>query len=183
MANDRQLSLAFAPRRERGLPVVRRASEKRQEMLARLLAGPLSTFDAERLLHRGQATIHDLTMAGHDIALEAIDGVDHYVYRGYRPRVRVTRAMRDAYYTSRYWHEVSAARRSRDGHRCRQCSAAGDLEVHHWQYVLFGEDIDHDLLTLCVSCHARIHQCIAGSRVHFPRWITQDLAQRFEVLA
>jgi len=46
----------------------------------------------------------------------------------------------------------------RDGWRCQNCGNMTQLEVHH---MLFrgrgGGDIEENLITLCATCHTRIH--------------------------
>jgi 5-methylcytosine-specific restriction endonuclease McrA len=47
----------------------------------------------------------------------------------------------------------------RDGWRCQSCGTMSNLEVHHKQFRSHsGEDSDVNLITLCGSCHARIHR-------------------------
>jgi 5-methylcytosine-specific restriction endonuclease McrA len=46
----------------------------------------------------------------------------------------------------------------RDGWRCQFCGSMSNLEVHHQQFrSQSGEDADSNLITLCHSCHTRIH--------------------------
>ena len=46
----------------------------------------------------------------------------------------------------------------RDGHACRVCGSVYNLHVHHVQYRshLGGNEVDN-LLTLCWSCHEKVH--------------------------
>ena len=151
---------------------------KRAKMLARLKAGPLSTYDAERFSHRGQATIHSLQNEGHEIELIDLDGVPSYVYREHRPRVKVSKTMQELYYASPHWRATALARKELDNFRCQQCGASEELETHHWRYELFAESVQHDLITLCRVCHESIHRAISGSGVHFPAFVADDAAAR-----
>jgi len=46
----------------------------------------------------------------------------------------------------------------RDGWRCQFCGGMQQLEVHHLKFRSHsGEDAEHNLITLCTSCHARVH--------------------------
>jgi 5-methylcytosine-specific restriction endonuclease McrA len=46
----------------------------------------------------------------------------------------------------------------RDGWRCQLCGAMSNLEVHHKQFRSHsGEDSEENLITLCSTCHAGIH--------------------------
>jgi len=157
---------------------IRNEEGKRAEMLQRLSLAPLTTFDAERLVHRGQATIGSLRQDGHVIDLEKIDGVDCYVYRGKRTLIKVEPSLQELYYQTRHWHSVSAQRREKDSFTCQQCGSGEDLNVHHWRYRLFEESVLHDLMTLCRDCHRSVHEAVKGSQLHFPRTITEELAER-----
>jgi hypothetical protein len=162
-------------------PTIRNPEGKRLAMIARLKLGPLSTYDAERLVHRGQAVIHQLTNEGHRISLEPVDGVDHYVYRGFVANVKLSKDQQQAYYDSTHWKTIAAARKALDGYRCRQCHTTQDLETHHWRYNLFAESVQYDLMTFCRNCHQRIHRAIAGSGVHFPRYVDTATASKIEI--
>lgn len=41
------------------------------------------------------------------------------------------------------------------GHRCQDCGATENLEVHHLNYDWLGEEQDEDLRVLCHRCHQR----------------------------
>ena len=67
---------------------------------------------------------------------------------------------------SEKWRELAAIRKEIDGHRCTMCDASESetvLDVHHLSYSAsyqggFGtEDVWRDLVTLCRSCHIRVH--------------------------
>ena len=62
--------------------------------------------------------------------------------------------------SSPVWAEKREARKEIDGHKCRTCHHDGSqhrLEVHHATYDNFGhEDVENDLITLCVRCHDAI---------------------------
>jgi hypothetical protein len=159
---------------------VRNYKTKKAKMLRRIKEGRLSTFDAENLFHRGQAAVRSLIEEGYRIVKKEIDGVMYYVYLGTLPLVAVPKAMQDAYYNSTHWRRISAERREIDEHACRQCGSGDDLEVHHWKYDLFAEDVQEDLATFCADHHQMIHQRIAGSGVHFPRFVTEEIAKWIE---
>jgi hypothetical protein len=156
----------------------RESSENRQKMLERLKAGPLSTFDAERIVHRGQAVIGSLRERGHIIELTDINGVPSYRYIGHEPRVKVTQELQEAYYQTAHWRELARRRKELDGFRCQECKTAEALETHHWRYELFQEDLQHDLITFCRDCHQAVHRCAGGSGMHFPRSVSEEIAQR-----
>jgi 5-methylcytosine-specific restriction endonuclease McrA len=47
----------------------------------------------------------------------------------------------------------------RDGWRCQSCGTMSNLEVHHKEFrSQSGDDSDENLITLCVACHADIHE-------------------------
>ena len=52
----------------------------------------------------------------------------------------------------------------RDGWRCQSCGSASQLQVHHLRFrSALGDDSIENLITLCFSCHEKIHRSI-GSR-------------------
>ena len=49
----------------------------------------------------------------------------------------------------------------RDGWRCQSCGAMTNLEVHHQQFRSHvGQDTEENLITLCHTCHSKIHCCV-----------------------
>ncbi len=47
----------------------------------------------------------------------------------------------------------------RDGWRCQACGTMSNLEVHHKEFrSQSGDDLEQNLITLCVLCHAILHQ-------------------------
>jgi 5-methylcytosine-specific restriction endonuclease McrA len=46
----------------------------------------------------------------------------------------------------------------RDGWRCQSCGSMSNLEVHHREFRSHsGADSEENLITLCTTCHARVH--------------------------
>jgi len=46
----------------------------------------------------------------------------------------------------------------RDGWRCQDCGITTDLQVHHIvPRGRGGADVEQNLITLCASCHRRLH--------------------------
>jgi len=46
----------------------------------------------------------------------------------------------------------------RDSWRCQQCGSRTDLQVHHMQArSQLGPDSEENLITLCATCHTRVH--------------------------
>jgi 5-methylcytosine-specific restriction endonuclease McrA len=47
----------------------------------------------------------------------------------------------------------------RDGWRCQFCGSMRHLQVHHIQFRSHsGSDSEENLITLCVDCHAQLHE-------------------------
>ncbi len=47
----------------------------------------------------------------------------------------------------------------RDRWRCQACGSMQHLQVHHLQLRSHsGNDVEPNLITLCVECHARMHR-------------------------
>lgn len=46
-----------------------------------------------------------------------------------------------------------------DGWRCQACGSMSNLEAHHQQFrSQAGDDAEANLITLCATCHARVHE-------------------------
>ena len=62
------------------------------------------------------------------------------------------------YINSKAWKIKRLERIKLDGYRCQICGTTRRLNVHHLTYIRLGcEDLD-DLITLCESCHERVHE-------------------------
>lgn len=160
-------------------------NEKIGILLDAFSVGPITTFDAEIIVHRGQAVIGEMRSMGYVIeTISTADG-SAYVYHGFdgSTLVKTTRSVQEQYYATSHWRSTSKKRKQLDGFRCVQCGSVDDLETHHWRYNLFNEDIGIDLVTLCSECHKRTHEAIKGSSVHFPRRITQSMFERIKAEA
>ena len=88
---------------------------------------------------------------------------------------RTTVAWKEAYYASPQWRAVRLQRLERDGWVCCHCRSTEWLVVHHWQYDLFNERMNH-LTTLCGKCHEYVHDQVT---LAFPKSIKQSI---YEVL-
>jgi len=50
----------------------------------------------------------------------------------------------------------------RDGWRCQKCGGASGLQVHHLRFrSSLGDDDIQNLISLCSSCHEKIHASVA----------------------
>jgi len=65
---------------------------------------------------------------------------------------------RDNYRNSYTWKLRCIRTKLRDKHTCQMCSSTTSLEVHHITYVRFRHEHNDDLITLCTSCHKKIHK-------------------------
>lgn len=157
-----------------------RAETVAERILAMLQAGPTLSTDLVGITHRFSASIRILRERGYSIAVERME--DHtslHTLTGYTPMVQVTDEMQAAYYLTLHWQQRRLERKEFDGHRCCWCHSTGvssPLHVHHWHYDLFNESLE-DLMTLCETCHTNMHENNAV-RVHFPRYVSQEIADR-----
>lgn len=63
------------------------------------------------------------------------------------------------YLESDHWKTVRAQRLKIDENKCAFCHSEKELRVHHISYERVGhENVDYDLITLCKSCHERLHE-------------------------
>lgn len=69
----------------------------------------------------------------------------------------------DDYLLSDHWKAVREERLRIDGYQCQFCGCRGTaknpLMVHHFDYRSVGhENVWHDVVTVCLSCHLGIHK-------------------------
>lgn len=66
---------------------------------------------------------------------------------------------RDDYMETEVWKMLSRRRMEMDKRTCQDCGTAQQLQVHHIRYPeVWGEERMEDLITLCDSCHAKLHE-------------------------
>jgi 5-methylcytosine-specific restriction endonuclease McrA len=72
-----------------------------------------------------------------------------------------------SYLKSRYWRRLRRLVLERDEFTCQRCGTATDLTVHHWRYDIGREQLE-DLITVCPSCHDRMHgrQRVQSARLY-----------------
>jgi len=61
------------------------------------------------------------------------------------------------YINSDKWRDRRNKILKRDGFVCQRCKAWKNLQVHHLTYDRLGFENDLDLVTLCKSCHEKLH--------------------------
>ncbi len=72
------------------------------------------------------------------------------------------------YLDTHRWRATAKFVKHRDGERCRGCKATLKLQVHHLTYEHIYREIfhDHDLITLCESCHKKQHEAQRNAAAH-----------------
>lgn len=61
------------------------------------------------------------------------------------------------YMATKSWEEKKIERLKHDGYQCQICGSGKNLTVHHITYDRLGaEDLD-DIITVCKTCHDKIH--------------------------
>lgn len=64
----------------------------------------------------------------------------------------------DQYIHSAAWRRKRRKALKRDGYQCQYCGKYNcRLEVHHLSYKNLGNEHLNDLITLCSTCHQKIH--------------------------
>ena len=61
------------------------------------------------------------------------------------------------YLKSEQWQQLRRKILQRDGFRCQGCLAARATQVHHRTYGNVRREFCFELISLCDSCHARLH--------------------------
>ena len=151
------------------------------ELLDVLAEGPKTTSQLVQVNHRFSASVCVLRKQGWTIYEGKTDSGESLWSLGSRTEmVEVTDEMKAAYYTSEHWKTRRADRLRYDSHQCCLCRMRFCLQVHHWKYELFAEQLK-DLCTLCEPCHEAIHKN-EHIRIHFPHYVTPEVGQRLESL-
>lgn len=156
---------------------VRSAESKKDRVLGLLMQSGrwVSSSELQDVTHRFSASLNTLRNEGHVIDRRRDDqGESQWRYIKSVPMVKVTGDWKRGYYDSPHWKHTSYLRRKHDSYLCCNCKSPRDLQVHHWCYDLFEEDIE-DLMTLCNECHERIHSHIP---IAFPFVVTPEVFGR-----
>jgi len=156
-----------------------RAASNTERVLQLLKRGPAVSTDLIGVTHRFSACVRNLREQGYTITVEKAEGgTSIHTLVSYTPLVEVTDEMKLAYYETEHWFKTRLSRFSLDDFRCCHCRGTDGLQVHHWVYELFAESIE-DLVTLCRTCHERIHE-YDSVKLHFPKYVSQDVARRLQ---
>lgn len=159
----------------------KRSNETKTDKVLDLLQsipGEISNHELTKFYVRWPAAIHNLRDRGHVIECRETEDAMFYRYAGYVPHIKVDDDWKARYYASPHWHDCRKARLYHDGYQCCHCKSKVSLEVHHWAYDLFAEDIE-DLMTLCSTCHERMHGQ-KGVKLSFPRYVPEVIYYRLQ---
>lgn len=151
------------------------------QMLAHIKQGPKTNAELSALgFLRYGANVGTLRERGYDIRKRKGKSRGEWVYSyfGYKARVKCPPSMQSRYYSSSHWRTKRLERLNLDGFKCCHCRATTSLQVHHWTYDLFEEDIE-DLVTLCANCHERVH-AYSQVRISFPDYIDREHLERLK---
>jgi DNA-directed RNA polymerase subunit RPC12/RpoP len=156
----------------------RRIESNTERVLEMLRIRPRTSSELCAVTHRFSACIGALRkLRGYVIAGEKLEGGDYvWTLQGEDGTVEVTDEMKAAYYETPHWITTRMQRRELDHYKCVQCVEQVGIEVHHWRYELFAEQM-RDLATLCRDCHVRIHENEL-IKVHFPHRVTREIAEQ-----
>jgi len=65
------------------------------------------------------------------------------------------------YLASPAWRARATHAKRRQDYQCFRCCRSGlPLEVHHFTYARLGDEWPEDLVALCESCHAAVHDLL-----------------------
>ena len=79
------------------------------------------------------------------------------------------------YMGSALWSKKRNARIRIDGSRCVICGSDHDLNVHHLTYRNFmHENVQQDLVTLCITCHMMLHRIKEQSKDQYQEYKEAD---------
>ena len=151
---------------------------RQQIVLDAIRREPLSFYQAERIVHRGQAVVRELRQQGFVFESDMKARCYRFVSGPDELLVKVRDTVQSSYYQTPHWKAIAQHRKKMDQFQCCQCSRRSNLHTHHWAYNLFAEDIVNDLITLCEICHETVHSLTSGSSIHFPVYLPQEMIDR-----
>ncbi len=81
-------------------------------------------------------------------------------YKGRSKPYTSSKVPEDDYLVTPVWRELREKRLLLDNYRCKMCGTGINVAVHHIRYPFaWGEEnVFEDLVTLCDTCHARVHK-------------------------
>ena len=74
------------------------------------------------------------------------------------PRFVEFMSRKNVYLRSPEWKQKRQQVLFRDRHMCRNCNVSTNLQVHHVSYRNLCNEPLHDLITLCDTCHTKLHE-------------------------
>ncbi len=157
-------------------PTTQKKLSQASRTLELLEVGPRTTIELFAVGPRPAAYVRQLRLMGYIIHSEITGKVATYSLLGQVEMVEVTDAMQSRYYETEHWKRTRRSRLDFDACACRLCGSAHELQVHHWRYDLFAEQLC-DLLTVCRTCHLQLHS-YENVHCHFPRYVLPEIAER-----
>ena len=73
-----------------------------------------------------------------------------------------------SYLSSTTWLELRALILKRDGFKCCSCGSSYELQVHHITYKDIYNEKPEQLVTLCKTCHTKLHEIAGKGATYYP---------------
>lgn len=124
-------------------------------------------FDEEKqvqIADQGIGKLSHLDLAGRGGLLSQrsvyaiIEGAENYLEQHASYWLNSSKKDRYRFYLqSKYWGEKRMKVMERDGGLCRICNENKANDVHHLTYERIFQEAEHDLISVCRSCHEQLH--------------------------
>lgn len=92
------------------------------------------------------------------LSLLFLGGLYNAWYNAKHPNTLNKRVDYHSYLQSTQWQDKRSLVLIRDRYRCVKCTSKLSLHVHHIHYFNLGSEPLEDLVTLCASCHKKVHE-------------------------
>lgn len=92
-----------------------------------------------------------------DIYQKAMNESRQYTEDFKRREFLLQKAKYDEYLKTPIWKQKSAIVKERDKHLCQMCLIEKAVDVHHITYERIFNELTSDLISVCRSCHTKIH--------------------------
>lgn len=70
------------------------------------------------------------------------------------------------YLKSRHWRQMKQKYKQHHHYSCTYCGRKSNLHLHHLTYERVGNESFEDLIYLCASCHAKVHNRTSTSTAY-----------------
>lgn len=107
---------------------------------------------------------------------EVVEEAEHIIVTEDPALLAEYRADKKEYLYSEAWWARKTMRKEIDNYTCQMCGDMDNLVVHHVTYENLKSENMEDLVTLCPTCHTRLHDIVG-----YPNSLADYATERYEI--